>query len=47
MSKGDKRRGNREAKKPKKVKEKVVATAMFNKADPEPSPGGKNRKKGR
>lgn len=29
MSKGDKRRGNREAKKPKK--EKVVATADFNK----------------
>ncbi|MEO1330370.1 MAG: hypothetical protein AAFW46_11965 [Pseudomonadota bacterium] len=27
MSKGDKRRGNREAKKPKKVKEKPVATA--------------------
>lgn len=27
MSKGDKKRGNREAKKPKKVKEKVVATA--------------------
>ena len=31
MSKGDKRRGNREAKKQKKVKEKVVATADFNK----------------
>jgi hypothetical protein len=31
MSKGDKRRGNREAKKPKKVKEKVVATADFTK----------------
>ena len=46
MSKGDKRRGNREAKKPKKVKEKVVATAMFNKAGPESNPGGKNRKKG-
>ena len=29
MSKGDKRRGSREAKKPKKVKEKVVATANF------------------
>lgn len=27
MSKGDKQRGNREAKKPKRVKEKVVATA--------------------
>jgi hypothetical protein len=31
MSKGDKRRGNREVKKPKKVKEKVVATADFTK----------------
>jgi hypothetical protein len=31
MSKGDKRRGNREAKKPKQKKEKVVATADFNK----------------
>jgi hypothetical protein len=31
MSKGDKRRGNRETKKPKKVKEKVVATADFTK----------------
>jgi hypothetical protein len=31
MSKGDKKRGNREAKKPKKVKEKVVATADFTK----------------
>ncbi len=27
MSKGDKQRGNREAKKPKKAKEKVLATA--------------------
>lgn len=27
MSKGDKRRGNREVKKPKKVKERVSATA--------------------
>ena len=27
MSKGDKQRGNREVKKPKKVKEKVSATA--------------------
>jgi len=27
MSKGDKRRGNREVKKPKKTREKVVATA--------------------
>ena len=31
MSKGDKKRGNKEAKKPKKIKEKVVATADFNK----------------
>ncbi len=31
MSKGDKKRGNREAKKPKKVKEKIVATADFTK----------------
>jgi hypothetical protein len=31
MSKGDKRRGNREVKKPKKVKEKVKATADFTK----------------
>ncbi|WP_417722725.1 hypothetical protein [Salipiger sp.] len=31
MSKGDKTRGNREAKKPKKVKEKVTATADFSK----------------
>ncbi|WP_268873919.1 hypothetical protein [Roseovarius atlanticus] len=29
MSKGDKKRGNKEAKKPKKVKEKVVATSDF------------------
>ena len=31
MSKGDKKRGNREAKKPKKAKEKLVATADFAK----------------
>ena len=31
MSKGDKQRGNREVKKPKKVKEKVVATTDFTK----------------
>lgn len=31
MSKGNKKRGNREAKKPKKVREKVIATADFNK----------------
>jgi len=32
MSKGDKRRGSREAKKPKKEKVKAPATADFNKA---------------
>jgi hypothetical protein len=31
MSKGDKQRGNREAKKPKKVQEKVVAAADSSK----------------
>lgn len=31
MSKGNKKRGNREAKKPKKVMEKVIAAADFNK----------------
>lgn len=31
MSKGNKKRGNREMKKPKKVKEKTVATADFSK----------------
>lgn len=31
MSKGDKRRGNKETKKPKKDKERVVATADFSK----------------
>lgn len=31
MSKGDKQRGNREAKKPKKEKPKVAATADFTK----------------
>ena len=31
MSKGDKQRGNREVKKPRKVKEKVVATTDFTK----------------
>jgi hypothetical protein len=34
MSKGDKRRGNREVKKPKKAKEKIVATADSTKAQP-------------
>lgn len=31
MSKGDRKRGNREVKKPKKVKDKVIATADFSK----------------
>lgn len=31
MSKGDRKRGNREVKKPRKAKEKVVATADFAK----------------
>lgn len=31
MSKGDRKLGNREAKKPKKPKEKVLATANFAK----------------
>ena len=31
MSKGDRKRGNREVKKPKKAKEKVVATVDFSK----------------
>ena len=34
MSKGDKRRGNREVKKPKQKKEKVAATADFLKGKP-------------
>ncbi len=32
MTRGDKRRGNREAKKPKKIKEKVSATADSTKS---------------
>lgn len=44
MAKGDKRRGNREAKKPKKVREKVVATANFNKAEGSVKLSGKKRK---
>jgi hypothetical protein len=31
MSKGNKQRGNRESKKPKKKKEKILATADFTK----------------
>ncbi|MGB3555953.1 MAG: hypothetical protein WBA25_15095 [Jannaschia sp.] len=43
MSKGDKQRGNREAKKPKKEKEKVVVTSDFTKG--KPLPGGGEKKK--
>lgn len=44
MSKGNKRRGNREDKKPKKIKEKVLATADFNKGKRVPVLGGKKIK---
>jgi hypothetical protein len=44
MSKGDKQRGNREAKKPKKVKEKPVAAPDTFKAKP-PVSIGETRKK--
>ncbi len=44
MSKGDKKRGNREAKKPKKVKEKVSATSDSTKASASPILGSKKRK---
>ena len=44
MSKGDKKRGNREAKKPKKTKEKVLATADFNKGKNAPVLGVKKAK---
>jgi hypothetical protein len=44
MSKGDKRRGNRETKKPKKVKEKALATADFNKGKGSLVLGGKKAK---
>lgn len=43
MSKGDKKRSNRETKKPKKVKEKVVATADFNKGKTQVSLGEKKK----
>ncbi|WP_255417520.1 hypothetical protein [Maritimibacter sp. 55A14] len=43
MSKGDKRRGNREVKKPKKVKEKIVATADFSKGKPPINIGEKKK----
>lgn len=44
MSKGDKQRGSREAKKPKKVKEKVVATADFAKGKTPPNIGTPRKK---
>ena len=44
MSKGDKQRGNREAKKPKKVKEKVAATADFTKGVTPATLGEKKKK---
>lgn len=44
MSKGDKRRGNREAKKPKKIREKVPSTADFNKGKGAPVLGEKKAK---
>lgn len=44
MSKGDKKRGNREAKKPKKVKEKVIAAASSNKGSTSPILGQKKKK---
>jgi hypothetical protein len=44
MSKGNKTRGNREAKKPKKVAEKVTATADFSKGKTTPILGAKKAK---
>lgn len=41
MTKGDKQRGNREAKKPKKEKPKAVATAAFPNASKAPVLGAK------
>ncbi len=43
MSKGDKRHSNREAKKPKAVKAKVVATADFMKGKPAVNVGEKKK----
>jgi hypothetical protein len=43
MSKGDRQRGNREVKKPKKAKEKVAATADFSKGKTPVSIGGKKK----
>lgn len=44
MSKGDKQRGSREAKKPKKEKVKAPATADFNKGKTAPILGSKKVK---
>jgi hypothetical protein len=41
MSKGNKQRGNREAKKPKQEKPKVLATAAFPSASKAPTLGSK------
>jgi hypothetical protein len=44
MTKGDKKQGNREAKKPKKEKPKVLATANSNAGKPALNIGGKKGK---
>lgn len=44
MSKGDNKRGNKEAKKPKKIKEKVLATANSNAGKPLNIAGSKKSK---
>jgi hypothetical protein len=44
MSKGNKQRGNREAKKPKQEKPKAVATAVFANASKAPILGSKKAK---
>lgn len=44
MTKGDKQRGSKEAKKPKKVKEKVLATADFSKGKAITNLGEKKKK---
>ncbi|WP_277985714.1 hypothetical protein [Loktanella sp. IMCC34160] len=43
MSKGNKKRGNREVKKPKKVKEKTPATAVFAKENTPLNIGSKRK----
>ena len=44
MTKGNKQRGNREAKKPKQEKPKAVATAAFQNASKAPVLGSKKAK---